>query len=257
MAPAKKSKIVVLRVPGDFLRTVPATPTHSRVKNALAGNLASSPTPGGTPEPKASKSKGGPGKRKGPKGSAAGADGSGSSRALQAPSSPYGGDDHVGTPKPSGSGGPGPKTAMAATVAGVKALDRSGKPCRRWTKKEVQISSFTGVRYALGVWTGEPDKDMSDKDKTGDAKSNKASNKSSSNKDNSETTGKSKDTTDKGDARDTGKHAGKENNDPNKPTSDVNTDDKTRADDASGSNTEPPTSEKTDTTAVKLEQVAT
>jgi len=78
-----------------------------------------------------------------------------------------------GTPKPRGKPGPkkrkldgdeatrpwttpagpaahklGPKANQGAINAGLRALDRSGKPCRKWQKKTLTLKSFTGQ-----VWT--------------------------------------------------------------------------------------------------------
>lgn len=36
--------------------------------------------------------------------------------------------------------------------ANVKALDRSGKPCRRWGDKKVEVKSFTGSKWRASSW---------------------------------------------------------------------------------------------------------
>lgn len=46
----------------------------------------------------------------------------------------------------------GPKANTGAINAGLRALDRSGKPCRRWEKKGLQLKSFTGATWALHSW---------------------------------------------------------------------------------------------------------
>ena len=46
----------------------------------------------------------------------------------------------------------GPKANQGAINAGLRALDRSGKPCRRWEKKGFQIKSFTGVIWKMPTW---------------------------------------------------------------------------------------------------------
>lgn len=57
-----------------------------------------------------------------------------------------------------GSAGPlgahklGPKANQGAINAGLRALDRSGKPCRRWEKKPFQLKSFTGVIWDVPSW---------------------------------------------------------------------------------------------------------
>lgn len=44
--------------------------------------------------------------------------------------------------------------SMAAVNASLRALDKSGKPCRRWVKDQINIKSFTGVEYTLVSWKG-------------------------------------------------------------------------------------------------------
>lgn len=46
----------------------------------------------------------------------------------------------------------GPKASMGAINAGLRALDRTGKPCRKWEKKGFQIRSFTGVVWDVATW---------------------------------------------------------------------------------------------------------
>ncbi|KAM0720601.1 hypothetical protein Q7P37_004738 [Cladosporium fusiforme] len=46
----------------------------------------------------------------------------------------------------------GPKANTGAINAGLRALDRSGKPCRRWEKKGLQLKSFTGATWGLHSW---------------------------------------------------------------------------------------------------------
>ncbi|KAI9771166.1 MAG: hypothetical protein M1840_002517 [Geoglossum simile] len=46
----------------------------------------------------------------------------------------------------------GPKANQGAINAGLRALDRTGKPCRKWIKKGLQIKSFTGVTWQLPTW---------------------------------------------------------------------------------------------------------
>ncbi|TLS24211.1 hypothetical protein PpBr36_08388 [Pyricularia pennisetigena] len=50
----------------------------------------------------------------------------------------------------------GPKANQGAINAGLRALDRSGKPCRKWSKGGFQLKSFTGVTWALPRWTAPP-----------------------------------------------------------------------------------------------------
>ncbi|KAF2732668.1 hypothetical protein EJ04DRAFT_513726 [Polyplosphaeria fusca] len=46
----------------------------------------------------------------------------------------------------------GPKANQGAINAGLRALDRTGKPCRKWEKKGFQIRSFTGVAWSVPSW---------------------------------------------------------------------------------------------------------
>jgi INO80 complex subunit Ies4 len=46
----------------------------------------------------------------------------------------------------------GPKANQGAINAGLRALDRSGKPCRKWERKPIQLKSFTGVVWELPSW---------------------------------------------------------------------------------------------------------
>ncbi|KAF2768843.1 hypothetical protein EJ03DRAFT_351854 [Teratosphaeria nubilosa] len=48
----------------------------------------------------------------------------------------------------------GPKANTGNINANLRALDRTGKPCRRWEKKPLQLKSFTGTVWGLGGWKG-------------------------------------------------------------------------------------------------------
>lgn len=48
----------------------------------------------------------------------------------------------------------GPKANQGAINAGLRALDRSGKPCRKWDKKPFQLKSFTGIVWDVPSWRG-------------------------------------------------------------------------------------------------------
>lgn len=50
----------------------------------------------------------------------------------------------------------GPKANQGAINAGLRALDRSGKPCRKWQRGSFKIKSFTGVTWELPRWTAPP-----------------------------------------------------------------------------------------------------
>ncbi|RAL08646.1 uncharacterized protein BO97DRAFT_196461 [Aspergillus homomorphus CBS 101889] len=46
----------------------------------------------------------------------------------------------------------GPKANLGAINAGLRALDRTGAPCRKWERKPLQLKSFTGIQWALPTW---------------------------------------------------------------------------------------------------------
>lgn len=47
----------------------------------------------------------------------------------------------------------GPKANTGAINAGLRALDRSGKPCRKWERKGFTLKSITGVTWSVGSWS--------------------------------------------------------------------------------------------------------
>ncbi|MCJ1411897.1 hypothetical protein MMC19_005989 [Ptychographa xylographoides] len=56
------------------------------------------------------------------------------------------------TPAPIAGHKLGPKANQGAINAGLRALDRTGKPCRKWEKKGFNVKSFTGVTWHLPSW---------------------------------------------------------------------------------------------------------
>ncbi|MCJ1257551.1 hypothetical protein MMC24_005377 [Lignoscripta atroalba] len=56
------------------------------------------------------------------------------------------------TPAPISGHKVGPKANQGAINAGLRALDRTGKPCRKWEKKGFRVKSFTGVTWQLPSW---------------------------------------------------------------------------------------------------------
>ncbi|KAM0281569.1 hypothetical protein ACHAQH_003438 [Verticillium albo-atrum] len=50
----------------------------------------------------------------------------------------------------------GPKANQGAINAGLRALDRSGKPCRKWARGGFTMKSFTGVVWEIPRWTAPP-----------------------------------------------------------------------------------------------------
>jgi INO80 complex subunit Ies4 len=62
----------------------------------------------------------------------------------------------------------GPKANQGAINAGLRALDRSGAPCRKWERKSFQLKSFTGVFWEVSTWrTPKPKKPALDEVKEG------------------------------------------------------------------------------------------
>jgi hypothetical protein len=47
----------------------------------------------------------------------------------------------------------GPKANQGAINACLRALDRTGKPCRKWAKSGFKVRSFTGVAWDARAWT--------------------------------------------------------------------------------------------------------
>ncbi|KAI2601728.1 DUF1711-domain-containing protein [Hypoxylon sp. NC1633] len=50
----------------------------------------------------------------------------------------------------------GPKANQGAINAGLRALDRSGTPCRKWNRGGFKVKSFTGVVWEIPRWTAPP-----------------------------------------------------------------------------------------------------
>ncbi|KAK9382210.1 INO80 complex subunit Ies4-domain-containing protein [Kockiozyma suomiensis] len=49
----------------------------------------------------------------------------------------------------------GPKANQGSINAQLRALDRTGKPCRRWTKAPLELKSFTGWEWSTVSWAGD------------------------------------------------------------------------------------------------------
>jgi hypothetical protein len=47
----------------------------------------------------------------------------------------------------------GPKANTGAINDKLRALDRTGKPCKRWQKSGFTLKSFTGVTWAVPAWS--------------------------------------------------------------------------------------------------------
>ena len=50
----------------------------------------------------------------------------------------------------------GPKANQGAINAGLRALDRTGKPTRKWERKTFNLKSFTGVVWDVPSWRAPP-----------------------------------------------------------------------------------------------------
>ncbi|EMR10909.1 hypothetical protein PNEG_01055 [Pneumocystis murina B123] len=46
----------------------------------------------------------------------------------------------------------GPKANTGAINAGLRALDRSGKPCKRWYKRMITIDCINGIQWETNGW---------------------------------------------------------------------------------------------------------
>ena len=69
--------------------------------------------------------------------------------------------DHSGSANRTGNGGGGahrlgPKANQGAINAGLRALDRTGKPCRKWARGGFTMKTFTGVVWELPRWKAPP-----------------------------------------------------------------------------------------------------
>ncbi|KAI1005409.1 hypothetical protein K3495_g2803 [Podosphaera aphanis] len=98
-------------------------------------------------------------KKKGNKRAAAGTDGNSKARGRPGPKKKARLDDGTlnhtsATPRaPNGSAVKlGPKANQGAINAGLRALDRSGKPCRKWAKGSFKLKSFTGITWEIPRW---------------------------------------------------------------------------------------------------------
>lgn len=46
----------------------------------------------------------------------------------------------------------GPKANQGAINAGLRALDRTGKPCKKWQRAGFSVKTFTGVTWHVSTW---------------------------------------------------------------------------------------------------------
>lgn len=84
---------------------------------------------------------------------------------------------------------------MGAINAGLRALDRSGKPCRKWAKGSFQLKSFTGVQWSIPRWRAPP-KSLATDTEGGDVSTSATASADGSNKENAKENGDSKDSKD-------------------------------------------------------------
>ncbi|KAI8633853.1 INO80 complex, subunit Ies4 [Xylariaceae sp. FL1651] len=209
----KSSAVVTLRVPSDRLRKVldPSwTKEESPVKESSAPLLVpptetpavatpqddnASPSSPDTPAASGTPSQAAMGpptdgiKKKGVKRSAAAAnsnDPTAKIRGKPGPKKKARLED--GTVDPNGRPGGmsyhklGPKANQGAINAGLRALDRSGAPCRKWAKGGFRLKSFTGVLWEIPRWTAPPKQkpDASTEESAASAESSNKENKEGS-----------------------------------------------------------------------------
>ncbi|KAI5858814.1 INO80 complex subunit Ies4-domain-containing protein [Tricharina praecox] len=63
----------------------------------------------------------------------------------------------------------GPKANTGAINDKLRALDRSGKPCKRWTKAGFQLKSFTGIQWTVPTWAAPKQQQQIDENGTASA----------------------------------------------------------------------------------------
>ncbi|KAK9325491.1 INO80 complex subunit Ies4-domain-containing protein [Lipomyces orientalis] len=73
----------------------------------------------------------------------------------------------------------GPKANQGSINAQLRALDRSGRPCRRWTKIPLELRSFTGWEWSVVTWYGGPKESLAKSAIDANEKDGKKSNVSS------------------------------------------------------------------------------
>lgn len=148
----KPSLIVKLKLPVEILTRIPKSALAEPV-TAVATPTGSEPSPQpevaatGTLTPGTKRKGGVPGPKPGIKRSRiAGAAPSkpGRKKAKLDPNAPA-------NPLSTGSK-LGPKANTGAINDKLRALDRSGKPCKRWAKAGFQIKSFTGTLWTVPTW---------------------------------------------------------------------------------------------------------
>lgn len=74
----------------------------------------------------------------------------------------------------------GPKANQGAINAGLRALDRTGKPCRKWEKTGFQVKSFTGRIWEIPSWKAPTPKAFGSDAESGQGTPNSQSKENSS-----------------------------------------------------------------------------
>jgi hypothetical protein len=147
--------LVRLKVPSRALLAAASSPDSKPLHAASPfppsspPTLASSPAPGGPPPAK---------KRRGQKSRPGPAPGSGVFSLNQ-----EGGGSGAATPVPAPEkerAKPGPKANPGGINAGLRALDRSGRPTRRWQKVSYPVHSLSGYTFHAVTWISPPGMSM-------------------------------------------------------------------------------------------------
>ncbi|KAI1778404.1 DUF1711-domain-containing protein [Hypoxylon cercidicola] len=138
---------------------VPAASNGDNASESTPGTPAAAGTPSQTPMGPPTEAP----KKKGVKRSAAGANGSDPTAKVRGKPGPKKKprlDDGTIDPTGRANGGTyhklGPKANQGAINAGLRALDRSGAPCRKWARGGFRVKSFTGVMWEIPRWTAPP-----------------------------------------------------------------------------------------------------
>lgn len=163
IAPETVVPVVVKEDTPTATKDSPATTNTLPAPTSTADNASDStpntPANGGTPAPQPAAMgppTEGP-KKKGAKRTAAalGANGEPKVRGKPGPKKKARLEDGSIDPTPRASLGHklGPKANQGAINAGLRALDRSGKPCRKWAKGSFVLKSFTGTVWEIPRWT--------------------------------------------------------------------------------------------------------
>ncbi|PSN71765.1 hypothetical protein BS50DRAFT_629898 [Corynespora cassiicola Philippines] len=147
--------------PAPAAAAVDPTPADTPTDSPAALNGPSTPSSMLAPPAAGtgSKRKGVPGPKPGAKRGAAAMDGTPKPRGKPGPKKKQKLGDMINDPNNKGPfAAPtpiqklGPKANQGAINAGLRALDRTGKKCRKWEKKGFQLRSFTGVSWAVPTW---------------------------------------------------------------------------------------------------------